>query len=283
MFLIYEILKRLYHKQDRDEASDAAAHLAYYFLFALFPFLFFLTTLAAYLPLGGALKRGISQVQFLLPSAAQKLVHEHLEVLLLMPRPQLMTLGLLVAVWSASRGVNALRRALNLAYNVKESRSYWHIQALSIAFTLGGGVLVLTAVALLLLGGKAGYWFAALFHLDAVYVQIVSALRWPVTVTFIALTLGAIFYFLPDKKQKFRHVVAGSLLTTLGWSLSGLGLGLYVSTFNGYNVAYESIAGVMVILTWLYILGFVLLIGGEMNEILARGTFRPQDTGADPA
>src|SRR3954466_370286 len=105
-----ELLKRLYVEQDKDGVADAAAQLSYYLLFALFPFMVFLTTLVAYLPLGAALNRGLSQIQAFLPQDARQLIQERLTGVLTTTRPNLLTIGLLVTIWSASRGVDALRR-----------------------------------------------------------------------------------------------------------------------------------------------------------------------------
>jgi membrane protein len=111
-----ELLKRVYGGVD--VISDYAAQVAYYFVFSIFPMLFFLTALAPYLPIGNAVNDALAKVRPFLPKQAQSIVDEHLRVLLTETRPKLLTLGILVAVWSGSRGAAAIGTALNHAYEV---------------------------------------------------------------------------------------------------------------------------------------------------------------------
>src|SRR5919205_744399 len=155
-----EFARRLYASAMGHAVTDTAAQLSYYWLFALFPFLFFLVTLTAWLPLRGAVDQLMAGLDPFMPDAARDLVEQHLQDLLRNPRPKLLTAGLAVTLWSASRGVDALRKALNLAYDVKESRSWWHTQASALALTVAVSLLVLVAITMILLGGDAGLWLA---------------------------------------------------------------------------------------------------------------------------
>lgn len=263
-----ELLKRLYVEQDKDGVSDVSAQLSYYLLFALFPFMVFLTTLVAYLPLGAALNRGLSQVQAFLPQDARQLIEERLTGVLTTTRPKLLTIGLLITIWSASRGVDALRRALNLAYDVRDERPYWKQQLVSIGFTFGGATALLVSVAFLLAGGKMGFWIAERLSLDGAYMVGMAVLRWPVTVFLIMASVAAGYYVLPNVKQEFRFITPGSVVTTLGWVATSWGFGFYASHFGSYDVTYGSLGGVMVVLTWLYLSGYVFLLGGELNAVI---------------
>ena len=111
--------------------SDSAAALSYYFVFSLFPFLFFLATLTAYLPLGNSVNTLMDRLRTVLPGQAMALIDEHVHALVSRPRAGLLTFGLLITLYAASRGVDALRKALNLAYDVKESRSFWRTELLA--------------------------------------------------------------------------------------------------------------------------------------------------------
>jgi membrane protein len=156
----WRFCKRLYNEYQADGVADSAAQLSYYFVFSLFPFLVFLATLAAYLPLGGSIDLAIDRLRSILPSEAMKLIQAHLHDLVERPRPRLLTLGLAVTVYSASRGIDAVRKALNLSYDVTESRSWWKLELLAIGSTAGGAVLLFAGLALLAAGGRAGFWLA---------------------------------------------------------------------------------------------------------------------------
>src|SRR5438132_14129812 len=139
-------LKKLYKRWSDNAITDRAAQLAYYFLFALFPFLSFLVTLTAYLPLQGAVQELLARAGEVMPDEAMAIVQDQLQKLLTVQRPKLLTVSLLLAVWSASRGVDAIRTALNLAYDVKESRPFWKTQGMAVAITVLGALLVLVSI-----------------------------------------------------------------------------------------------------------------------------------------
>lgn len=275
-----EFLKRLYHEYDADNISDGAAQLGYYFLFALFPFLFFVGTVIAYLPLGNLTDQVLSRARPFLPAAAMDLVTEHLNSLLKQTRPKLLTFGLVATLWSASRGIDALRRGLNLAYDVKETRPWWKVQLIALGMTAGGTIAGLLALALLIAGSTVGFWVAGRLHLDAAYLFTMRWLRWPVVAALITLGLALGYYLLPDVKQRFKFITAGSIVATVTWLLASWGFALYVSNFGSYNATYGSIGGVIVLLTWLYLSGFIFLLGGEINAVLEHASETGKAQGA---
>jgi membrane protein len=275
-----DFCKRLYGEYEKDAVSDTAAQLSYYFLFSLFPLLFFVAALTAYLPLGGTLDQLLSRLRPVVPSEAMNLIDTHLRALVTQPRPRSLTFALLVSLWSASRGVDAVRRGLNLAYDVTESRPWWKTQVVALAMTVAGAVLVLTAVAVLIAGGQFGFWLASRVGIETYYVWVMNWLRWPLTTVMIMTVAALTYYLLPDVKQQFKFITPGSVVGTLLWLLATWGFGYYVSAFGDYNVTYGSIGSVIVVLTWLYLSGFIFLMGGEINALLEHASATGKAAGA---
>jgi membrane protein len=264
-----EFGRRFVKELQEDTVTDCAAQLSYYFLFSLFPLLFFLVTLAAYLPFAhGAVEAMVARVAPLVPGDAMALVEQHLRSLVNQPRPKLLTVGLAVALWSASRGVDALRKALNLAYDVPESRPFWKTQAVAMLMTLVGTLLIPVSFTVFLLGGRMGEWLAGKLQVVEVFHVIWSWLRWPFTASLVMLMLALCYYVLPDVKQRFKYITPGSVLGTALWLASTWGFTQYVEHFGKYNVTYGSIGGVVVLLIWLYLTGLIFILGGELNAIL---------------
>jgi membrane protein len=264
-----EFLKEAYREYVRDNVSDNAATLSYYFVFSLFPFLFFLATLTAYIPgvknsIGTLLSRG----RAILPPQAMGIIDQHVHGLVSQPRPKLLTIGLIVTLYSASRGVDAVRKALNLAYDVKESRPFWKTEAIAFGMTLGGALLAVVGIAALAAGGDLGLWVAERLDIGREYVLAWSWLRWPITALLLMGCAAVGYYLLPDVKQEFKFITPGSVIGTLVWLGATYGFNQYVTHFGNYNVTYGSIGGVIVLMTWLYLSGFVFLMGGEINAIL---------------
>ncbi|WP_426754407.1 YihY/virulence factor BrkB family protein [Myxococcus sp. Y35] len=276
-----EFGRRLVKEFQEDNVTDIAAQLSYYLLFSLFPFLFFLVTLVAYLPFApGAVDAMLDRIRPLVPGDAFQVVTGHLQSLVNQPQPKLLTAGLIVTLWSASRGVNALRTALNLAYDVSESRPLWKTQGLAMLVTLMGSLLIPLSFAVFLLGGRLGLWLAGKLHLVGAFHLVWSWLRWPFTAALVMLVLALCYYLLPDVKQRFKYITPGSVLGTGLWLLSTWGFTQYVEHFGQYNVTYGSIGGVVVLLLWLYISGLIFILGGEVNAILEHASAEGKSKGA---
>jgi membrane protein len=263
-----EFLRRVWRALDTHATTDTAAQLSYYALFSLFPFLFFLVTLTAWLPLGGAFAELLGNLSEIMPGDAWSLLTQHVAALLETPRPRLLTVGLAVTLWSASRGVDALRKALNLAYDVRETRSFWRTQGIALATTVALSLLVLASVAMILLGGQAGLWLAERAHAGGQFQAVWGWLRWPATSLVFMFAAAVAYYVLPDVKQQFRYITPGSVASTVLWLLCTWAFTQYAEHFGKYNVTYGSIGGVVVLMTWMWISGLVLILGGELNAVL---------------
>jgi membrane protein len=273
--------KRLYREYENDAVADRAAGLSYYFVFSLFPFLFFLTTLTAFLPfIRHSVQTFMARANEILPTAATQLIKEHLHELVDRPRPRLLTIGLAVTLYSASRGVDAVRKALNLAYDVKESRPMWKTELYAFGMTIGCAILVLLGIGLLVAGGSLGFWLADKIGIEHQYVLVWRWLRWPVTAFLIMWCAALVYYLLPDVKQQFKFITPGSVVGTLIWLLATWGFSVYAGNFGKYNLTYGSIGGVIVLMTWFYISGFIFLMGGELNAIIEDAAPEGKTSGA---
>jgi membrane protein len=273
-------LERLYLAQDDHAAFDTAAQLSYYLILSLFPLLFILTALLAYLPLGDAQAHLIDRMRSLVPPEAMTIVEVRLASLLTTQRPSLLGLGVVLALWAASCGVDSARKALNLAYDVKESRPFWKTQLIAIASTVISSVFVLLAVGVLIATGVAGHWLAARLGVDRAFTLGLGVIRWPLTAALMMLGTAGAFHLLPDVRQKFAFMLPGAVIGTLLWLGASWVFTQYVRHFGRYDVTYGAIGGVVVLLTWLYISGFIFVIGGEINAILEHAAVDGKEDGA---
>jgi len=272
--------RTLFRQFWNDAVPDKAAQLSYYFVFALFPFLFFLVTLAAYLPLSGTIDTLLDRAEELVPEQALEMIRGQLDNLVHQPHPKFLTGALIIALWSSSRGIDAIRTALNLAYAVRESRPWWKVQAIALAMTIASALLVLVAVTLIVLGGKAGLWLTNKVGFGSESLAIWTYLRWPVTAVIIMLALALTYHLLPDVEQKFKLITPGSVVGSILWLLATWGFTYYVEHFANYNFAYGSLAGIAILLTWMYIGGVIFILGGEMNAILEHASREGKQVGA---
>lgn len=263
------LLRRLWDRYLEVSLADHAAQLAFALLFAVFAFLFFLVTLAAYLPLQPAIGALVRAMDNMLPPEVAEMFAGHLHRLVREPRPHLLGLGLLAAVWSASRGVDAMRVTLNRAYHVTERRSWWRAQATSLVVTGAGTGLIIIGLSAVVLGGRFGVWLFSWFGMRTEFLLVWGWLRWPITTLMVMGSMALVYYVLPDIDAPFHLVTPGSVVGALLWLLATWAFGLWTSNVARVDLAYGSIAAVMVLLTWFYLSAFAFLFGGLVNAVLA--------------
>ena len=145
--------------------------------------------------------------------------------------------------------------------------------------TIGGAVLLLVAIALLAAGGIAGFWLAERLGIASEYVFVWSWLRWPVTAAVIMLLAALAYYLLPDVEQEFKFITPGSVLGTVFWRLATWAFTQYAGHFGTYNLTYGSIGGVIVMLTWFYISGFIFLMAARSTRSSRASRRRPSARG----
>jgi membrane protein len=155
--------------------------------------------------------------------------------------------GALGAIWAASGAVMALMRALNTAYDVKESRPFWKTRGLAILMTLVAGVLALVA------GLAAIAAPAVASFVGGPIGTAVVWLRLPVAGLVVMLLWAIVYYVLPDVEQDFKFITPGSVGGVVIWLVASWGFGVYVSHFGSYDKTYGSIAGIIVLLLWIWI------------------------------
>jgi membrane protein len=266
------IIKNTWNAAFADNLVGRAAELGFYFLFALFP-----TLLTACSVLGLAARSAVHFYENLLqylsivvPPSALGMVLEAFNQTTAAASSGKLTFGLVAALWSASVGFSAIQDSLNVVYRVKESRPYWRARLSAIGITFILSIVITLMLASLL----AADFLARLAHLRIYHhflaVFAAGSLRtagWLCATAFLSLLFALIYYFGPDVKVSQWHwLTPGSALGMLGWLVASLGLRLYVHYFNNYSATYGSLGTVIILLTWFYLSGLMLLLGGEINS-----------------
>lgn len=261
------LIKKSIKAFGEDDMSTYAAALAYQILFSLFPFFIFLIALISTLHLPDFMMWLREQAQMFLPQQAMEQVNTVLEQLQ-QPRGGLLSVGAIVALWTASAGARATMNALNVAYDIKESRPTWKVYLLSIFYTLAVTAMLIGSAALLLVGPQAMEWLASQIGFQQFFVTLWTWLRWPVALILLCLSVALVYYSAPDAQQKFRFITPGAILSVIVWVLASIGFNYYVNNFADYNATYGSIGAVILLLLYFYISSSVLLFGAEINAVI---------------
>ncbi|RON36527.1 YihY/virulence factor BrkB family protein [Pseudomonas brassicacearum] len=261
-----------------DEMSTYASALAYQMLFSLFPFILFLIALIGFLHLPDFFSWLRLQSELVLPPQALEQVNPVIDQLQ-QSKGGLLSVGIVIALWTASAGVRLMMSAMNAAYDVVEGRPAWKRFPLSIFYTIGIAGMLLVAAALMVLGPQVMGWIASQVGLEDFIVTLWTIVRWPVVVILLMMAVALIYYVMPDVKQEFRFITPGSVLAVVVWILASVGFGLYVKTFADYNAMYGSIGAIIVLLLYFYISAAVLLLGAEMNAVIEHMSTEGKDDG----
>ena len=169
--------------------------------------------------------------------------------------------------------------SLNRAYDVEEGRPFWKVRGLAILLTVGLSVFIIVSIVLLTFGPQIGGWIADQMGLGRVFQIAWNVLRWPVIVGLLIVAMALVYYLAPDVEQQWQWITPGSIVAVCGWLLASLGFSYYVNHFGSYNATYGSIGAVIVLLTWMYVSGLFVLVGGEINAEIEHALASGKDPG----
>lgn len=266
--VIIQVIKHLYHRFKEDEVTALAAQLTYYLVLAFFPFLIFLLTLLSYAPLVSDLP--LRQLSSLLPWEAYIQVEGIIEETIRARSQTLLSIGMIITLWAASNGVNAIIHGINKAYFEKETRPFWKVRGLSILFTLGLALVILFAFFMLVFGRMVGEALFAWLGADHYFAQIWRPIRYLIPFITMLAVFIAFYRFSPNRRLQFREVLPGAIFASIGWIISSLVFAWYVDHFTNYTRIYGSLGGIVILLIWLYLSSIIILLGGELNAVLSR-------------
>jgi membrane protein len=265
-----QLVSRVWEEIWADEILDRAAALSYYFLFALFPSLLFLTNLIGLLPVADVMERLLRYSSDVLPADAASLLRRTLDEIQADARGGLLSISALAALWGASRGISSIITSLNVVYEVERPRPWWRRQLVSIFLTVAFSLFTLGAVLSLVFGQRIGEAMAAWVGLGGAFTLTWNVLQWPLGLLFVLTGIDLIYHFAPAVRLRWYWLTPGSAFAVVAWVLASIGLRVYVNYFGNYNATYGSIGGVILLLFWLYVSGVTLLVGGEINSVIAR-------------
>jgi len=257
----------------RDDCLGLAAEIAYYGLFSLFPFLLFLRSLVPYLPgreqVVVRLAEGLGAL-ISTDSRLYQIVDENVVQQLHTQNNALLSVSVVLTLWGASTGFNILIKALNRAYGLTDTRSWYHRRLLALLLTIAAAVFIPTAVTVVVLGPRFGEFAANLVGVDVVDLAW-RLLRWPVVMAFLLLAMALIYRLAPDGSggRRWRWFSPGGIFSVVAIIATSVGFSWFLTldVFELKWLTYGAIGAVIVILFWFYMMGLAVLVGGEINAV----------------
>ena len=273
-FDVVQLLKKTVHEIGEDRITSLAAQTAYYFFFSLFPLLLFLTPMLGLFGNGQQLMDSmLARLSSTLPADALSLIRRIFsQVITAQGGAGIMSLGALLAAWSGSNIFGALMDALNIAYDVTETRPWWMRQLLRLGALVLAAIVVLLATAIFMDGERFAQWIGTTLGLGTASVTLITVFQLVLAVLLLVGLGAVLFRMLPNVTQRWSNVLVASAVATVLWVVATLLFRVYVQNFGSYNKTYGAIGGVIALLTWMYYSMFVLLSGGELASEMHHGS-----------
>lgn len=274
-----QILKRVIGQIREDNVGLMAGGVAYYAMLSLFPALAAIVMIYGLVADPQQVSETMGSVLEALPRSAAGLVEGQLQDVASTSSGALgigVVITILTSLWSASAGMKGLIGGINSAYDERESRSFVPLRGLALGLTLGAIVGLLVAIALIAVLPN----ILEALGLDALQ-PLVTWGRWPLLALLVVGALAVLYKVAPDRDDaELEWVSPGSIAATVLWLLGSAAFSIYVSNFGSYDQTYGALGGVIVLLLWLFLTGFVVLLGAELNAEAERQTAADTTVGA---
>ena len=269
---LVDFLKLTYKEMNEDHVMAFAGNLTYRGLFAIFPFFTFLLSLLGLFNADDLVNTMVDKLSGVAPQSATKFIEGQLLSITQSQAESAFTFGaiisILLALWGVSGAFRSVMEAMNVMYEVEEDRPFWKVYGLSIFMSLAVIVLLVGALVLVIFGESIGVRVADLVGLGSVFATLWSVLQWPVVALVVLFAFALIYYFAPAAKQRFRWISPGSILAFVFWLIFSLLFSLYASMAGSYNETYGSLAGVIILLLYVYYSALIMLVGAEINQVI---------------
>lgn len=258
MTVLVQQAKGFFSKVLADNLTGEAAKVAYYFFLSLFPLILVLFSLTGLLGGDEAFRWIMAGIQGTVPAETAGYLAEFVAEITGQPRPGLLSIGILLTLWSASGVFAALGDGLNTIYGVEHPRSWLRRRAIALALLVLGSALFIVGATLIL----AGPDIAEALRLGFVW----RALSVPLAFVPLVLLMWSIYYVLPNRNLSHAKgsVLAGAVVGTLIWMAATYLFRLYVTNFGSYDKTYGFVGAVILLLLWLYVTALAILFGGEV-------------------
>jgi len=268
-----ELIKKTARETVEDNILGIAAQVAYNFFFSLFPLILFF---APMLSLIGDKRQIVtdllSRLSQVVPAEGFALLSKVItDIVFAENAPGLISLGALLAAWSGSNIFTTYMDALDTAYDVKDERPWWKKRLLALGVLVGWAVIITIVTATLLAGNQIVDFLQNRVGMGSAAVTAWSVLQVPLAVGLLVALFFLMYWVLPFVKQDKKQILVGSVVSALLFGVATFIFRLYVQHFPP-NKTYGTIGAVMVLLTWMYVISVVILVGGELNSELHHGT-----------
>lgn len=263
-------IDQLLYRIEDDGVLAVGAQLTYSLILSVFPFIVVFLNIISYTPL--VREDVLLNITQYLPLEAQNLVNGFASEIIKTSSQGLLSIAAIFGIWTASSGISAVMKAINKAYDTKDSRPFYKAKLLSIFFT----ILLLFSLTIvfmtLVFGEVLGNQLFSYVGLTDIFVGLWSIFRVLIPIVYMIFTFTMFYRFAPCTKNmediKIKDSIVGAFFTTIGWLITSTIFSYYVNNFGRYTITYGSLGGIIILLIWLYLSSIIILLGGEINATI---------------
>lgn len=262
---IKKFVKEIYYRLMYDEISLLSANLSYYFILSLFPMLIVALALTPYFKIDQQFL--LEKIQNFAPGDLGDYLFDMISEVLNNKNNTIITVGIVFTLWSASSGIYGIIIAFNNAFRVRDGRIWIVTKLISVVITALFLLGMFVVLALVVFGKQLTYLLFHKFNLDEGFYNLWSVLNYSFPILFIFIVFVFLYIMGPNLKLKAISILPGAIFSTISWTLVSRLFGYYIDHFSSYIKTYGTIGAFMAFIIWLYITGYILIIGAEINAI----------------
>ena len=262
---IKKFVKEMYYRLMYDEISLLSANLSYYLILSLFPMLIVALALTPYFKIDQQFL--LEKIHSFAPGDLGDYLFDMISEVLNNKNNTIITVGIVFTLWSASSGIYGIIIAFNNAFRVRDGRIWIVTKFISVVITALFLVGMFVVLALVVFGKQLTYLLFHKFNLDEGFYNLWSVLNYSFPILFIFIVFVFLYIMGPNLKLKAISIIPGAIFSTISWTLVSRLFGYYIDHFSSYIKTYGTIGAFMAFIIWLYITGYILIIGAEINAI----------------
>ena len=268
----YKLIRLFDRKIQDDHIQAYSAQAAFFIIISFFPFIMLLFTIVKYFPITESSMLELFSLIF--PSGVNSMVVSIVtQIYDTTVSGTLIPVTAITTLWSAGKSFLAIMRGLNVVYEIRETRDYFFLRAISALYTLIFAVMVIITMLLFVFGNRLYLWIERQFPVLMDMALVIISLRTIVGLVTLVVFFLLIYVVIPNRKTNIMKELPGALLSAAGWMGFSYAFSYYIDNFSNFSATYGSLTAIVLFMLWMYFLMYILFIGAECNRLLENKLF----------
>lgn len=263
--ILYSYINKISKQIKEDNITAHSAHAAFFLFISAFPYMILVMTLIKYTPLTKELLYSILTKST--PGIVGDVLNNWLDEIY-SDSVGFLSISILGALWSSSKGFIGIADSINRIYNHKFSLNFFLYRLLGILYSIVFLILTMAAMLLVMFGSKINIWLFDTFKISSDILKTITDLRIYIAIIIFAVVILAIYILLPNRKVNILNEIPGTIFTTIGWIIFSTGYSFYIDHIGFNKSIYGSLSTIIIFMLWLYFSIYILFLGAELNKNL---------------